>query len=109
MKWDLFPTSPEPPFPPPQSGPGVLDTGTQSENGREIRIWKLSEVEKTDFAWKNGRSILNPLKRCNRRERGKMNWVVCTQDVGKGITEQQRRQSPSQRDSGNQRMGTEHE
>lgn len=38
-----------------------------------------------------------------------MNWVVCTQDVGKGITEQQRRQSPSQRDSGNQRMGTEHE
>ena len=34
LKWDLFPTSPEPPFPPPQSGPGVLDIGTQWESGR---------------------------------------------------------------------------
>lgn len=38
-----------------------------------------------------------------------MNWVVCTQDVGKGITEQERRQILSQRGSGNQRWGIEHE
>lgn len=38
-----------------------------------------------------------------------MNWVVCTQDVEKGITEQERRQIPSQRGSGNQRRGIEHE
>ena len=38
-----------------------------------------------------------------------MNWVVRTQDVGKGITEQERRQILSQRGSGNQRRGIEHE